>query len=164
VSRAKPPKVLVRYDFPDWDVVLVVPDLRGFHSEREVNLFKEYCPIDVEEVRELCHIILMKMLPSVLEKDLDDFGESIFRIQRIGFKRVEIDQYGDLIWGLLERASDLTKAVGMSSTGPTVYAITDTNKRDLIDLFKEYFEERGLRCDVTVTKAKNDGAEIFLNP
>jgi beta-ribofuranosylaminobenzene 5'-phosphate synthase len=163
-SKAKPPVVLARYDFPSWDIVLAIPDLSGFYGRREVNLFKEFCPIALDDVRELCHITLMKLMPAVLEEDLDEFGNAVYRIQRIGFKRIEINQYGDLIWDLLDCASDVTKAVGMSSTGPTVYGVVDTNKRDLEMLFKEYFKERGINCEVITTKAKNCGAEVFYNP
>ncbi len=159
-SKAKPAPVLVRYDFPDWKVVLAIPNMRGFYGRREVDLFKKFCPIPVEEVRELCHLILMKVLPSIVECDLDEFGRAIYRIQQIGFKRIEVDMYGDLIRGAIDFVSDLTKAVGMSSTGPAMYAVTDSNSRDIKKSFEEYFRDRGLNCDTMKTRAKNSGAEI----
>ncbi len=156
-SKAKPAPVIARHNFPeDWSVILAVPDLRGFYSAREVNLFQENCPIPLKDVRELCHLILMKMLPAVVEKDLDSFGFAVRRIQQIGFKKVEVDQYGDLISGCFE----ISDCVGMSSTGPTVYAITDTNARSLANQLKSYFNEKDLDCEVLITQAKNRGAEI----
>ncbi len=159
-SKARPAPVLARYDFPDWRVVVAVPDLTGFHGIREVHLFKEVCPIKIEEVRELCHVILMKMLPAVVEEDLDGFGDAVWRVQRLGFKRAEVERYGDLIRGALERVSDYTRAVGMSSTGPAVYAVTDSNAKEIANVLESYFEERGLNCETVITKAKNTGAEI----
>lgn len=52
-----------------------------------MNIFQEYCPIPLREVQQLSHLILMKMMPSVLEKDLDAFGETVNTIQNMGFKK-----------------------------------------------------------------------------
>ena len=161
-SKAKPAPVIARYDFPDWDVVIAIPDLTGFYGTEEVDLFRNICPIPLEEVRELCHLILMKMLPAVVEEDLDELGDAIWRIQHLGFKKAEIDRYGDLIRNALAYIGDTTKAVGMSSTGPAIYAITDSNARDIAKDLKLFFEDLGLRCETTITKAKNSGAEIFI--
>ncbi len=155
-SKAKPPKVIARHDFPDWEIVLAIPDLKGFYGRREVDLFQKNCPIPIEEVRELCHLILMKLLPGVVEGDLDEFAYAIRRIQEIGFKRVEVEQYGDLIKGCF----DLHECVGMSSTGPAVYAITDSNAKAIARDLRSYFNDRGFECDVVITKARNRGAEV----
>ena len=159
-SKAKPPRVLVRYDFPDWKVVVVVPDLKGFYGEREVNLFQKFCPIPVEDVRKLCHVILMKLLPSVVENDLDNFGEAVKIIQRLGFKKVEVHQYGDLIWGIMDQ---FDYPIGMSSTGPAVYTVVDTNAKSVGRELKGYFEEKGFDAHVYITNADNFGAEIFYS-
>ncbi len=161
-SRAKPAPVIARLDFPNWDIVIAIPELSGFYGVREVNLFKEVCPIPLEDVRELCHLILIKLLPSVAEGDLDEFGDAIWRIQNIGFKKAEIDRYGDLIRSAFNCVADETKAVGMSSTGPAVYAITDSNAKSIAENLKSYFNERGLNCETVITKAKNSGAEISV--
>ncbi len=158
-SRAPPPPVLARYDFPDWEVVLAVPELSGYFGEKEVDLFQKYCPISLGEVKTLAHIILMKILPAVVEKDLDEFSEGISRIQHIGFKRVEIEQYGDLIWGVIDSVRDRV-AVGMSSTGPSIYAITDTNSRSISKDLASAFKEKGFECETIITKANNFGAKI----
>jgi beta-ribofuranosylaminobenzene 5'-phosphate synthase len=155
-SRAKPAPIIARHSFPDWDVVLAIPDLRGFYGGREVNLFQENCPIPLEDVRELSHIILMKLLPSVVEADLDEFSKAIARIQQLGFKKVEIDQYDDLIRECIE----IVECAGMSSTGPTVYAVTDSNARDVARDFERYFAERGYSCETIITGARNRGADI----
>ncbi len=159
-SKAKPAPVIVRHEFPDWDIVIAVPELAGFYGVREINLFREVCPIPLEDVREICHLILMKLLPAVVEKDLDEFGNAIWRIQNLGFKKAEIDRYGDLIRSALNCVSDDTKAIGMSSTGPAIYAITDSNAKGIARALKSYFNEKGLSCETIITKAKNSGAEI----
>ncbi|RLI79275.1 hypothetical protein DRP04_09350 [Archaeoglobales archaeon] len=155
-SKAKPGPIISRLEFPEWDVVLATPDLTGFFGRREVNLFQNYCPIPLQDVRKLCHVILMNLLPGVAEVDLDEVSKAIGEIQRIGFKRIEIEQYGDLIKGCLE----LSECCGMSSTGPTVYAFTDTNSKGIAREFKGYFRDRGFECETLVTKARNRGAKI----
>ncbi len=156
-SRAKPAPLIARLDFPDWKVVLAIPELKGFYGRSEVNLFREVCPIPLKDVRELCHVILMKLLPAVAEEDLDEFGWAISRIQRLGFKRAEIERYGNLIWRAFDSVGE--NAVGMSSTGPTIYAVTDSNAKDIARTLRSFFEEEGLSCETMITKAKNSGAE-----
>ncbi len=155
-SKAKPAPMIARLDFPDWDIVLATPDLKGFFGEREVNLFQESCPVPLEDVREICHLILMKILPAVAEADLDELGEALRRIQELGFKRAEVEQYGELIKGCF----DFADCIGMSSTGPTVYAITDSNAREIERSLKSYFNEKGFDCRTLITKARNRGVEI----
>ncbi|MCP5109524.1 MAG: DUF98 domain-containing protein, partial [bacterium] len=64
----EPPPVLARHDFPDWDILVMVPLGEGASGLREVTLFKVVCPVPIDEVRRLCHIVLMQMLPAVMEK------------------------------------------------------------------------------------------------
>ncbi len=162
-SKAKPAPVIARHEFPDWDIVVAVPDLTGFYGIKEINLFKDVCPIPLDEVRELCHLILMKLLPAVVEEDLDEFGDAIWRIQHLGFKKAEIDRYGDLIRNALDYVGNFTKATGMSSTGPAIYAITDSNARCIAKDIELFFEDREIGCETLITRAKNSGAEIFVD-
>lgn len=155
-SKAKPAPIIARLDFPDWDIVLAIPELKGVFGDAEVNLFQKSCPVPLEDVREICHLILMKMLPAVAEKDLDSFGEAVKKIQELGFKKVEVEQYGELI----KNCFDIADCIGMSSTGPAVYAITDSNAKTLEKDLKNYFTEWGFKCKTIVTRARNRGAEI----
>lgn len=163
-SKASPPPVISRQDFPPWKIVVVTPELSGFSGADEVSLFEKHCPVPIEDVRKISHLILMKMIPSVMESDLDDFGDSLWEIQSLGFKKIEIDQYGSLIWDPLQNLRELTPAVGMSSTGPTVYAITDTdaNAKDIQKYAVNYFQDKGLDCEKIITTARNRGADIEI--
>ena len=64
------PPVVARHDFPsDWRILLAIPDLpAGASGTRETDIFRNHCPVPVEEVRELCHEILMRMLPGIVRK------------------------------------------------------------------------------------------------
>ena len=156
-SKVPPPPLISRLDFPKWKIFLAVPGSKGFYGHKEVNLFQENCPIPLDEVRELAHIILMKLLPSVVEEDIQTFGDALWRIQHLGFKKTEINQYGEKIWGLMREARDVFPAVGMSSTGPTVYCISDSGTRNDLE---SIINEAEMDFAVYETVARNRGADI----
>ena len=84
-SHVPPGPVLFRRDFPDWPIVLAIPNTKGAHDAEEVDIFKKFCPIPLAEVQEICHVILMQMLPALIEEDLENFGKAINHIQTYRF-------------------------------------------------------------------------------
>lgn len=160
-SFASPAPLITRYDFPeDWNIILAIPNVpAGASGPKEVNIFQKYCPIPLEEVQKLSHILLMKMMPAVVEADISSFGESINQIQNIGFKKVELELQHPLISALIENMRSAGAAgVGMSSFGPTVYAITDNNSKEILQVAQDTMKEVGGK--LIVTKAQNSGAII----
>jgi beta-ribofuranosylaminobenzene 5'-phosphate synthase len=159
-SKASPPPILARYDFPrDWKVILVIPNvMKNVSGEKEVNIFQEYCPIPVDEVQRLSHLLLMKMMPAVLEKDLDGFGEAVNSIQNIGFKKVENQLQKPVIGEIMQLLRDAgAPGVGMSSFGPTIYAVTD-NAQDIVSAAGDALEDIG--GNIIETRAQNNGAVV----
>lgn len=160
-STASPAPLITRHDFPeDWNIILAIPDVpAGASGPKEVNIFQKYCPIPLIEVQKLSHILLMKMMPAVVEKDITAFGDSVNEIQKVGFKKIELELQHQLINELIENMrSECAAGVGMSSFGPTVYAITDTNEKNISKVAKSTMKEIG--GQVIVTKAQNNGAII----
>ncbi|GAB4317823.1 MAG: beta-ribofuranosylaminobenzene 5'-phosphate synthase [Methanobacteriaceae archaeon] len=160
-SSASPPPVIAHYDFPeDWKIILAIPQIDDRVSGlKEVNIFQEYCPIPLNEVEKLSHLILMKMMPSVVENDLDSFGFAVNHIQELGFKKVELKLQNPIIGEIMENIRNSGAAgVGMSSFGPTIYAVTDTNHRNILKVAKQSMESVG--GNVILTKAQNKGAVI----
>jgi beta-ribofuranosylaminobenzene 5'-phosphate synthase len=155
-SRGVPPApILCQRNFPDWDIVLAIPPTKGAHDLYEKDMFAKICPIPLNEVEKLSHIILMQMLPALAEEDLDTFGKAVNSIQEIGFKRREVELQPTargLIDALLAGGA---AGAGLSSFGPTVYAITD-QPRKVEAAVKSYDKD----CIVIKTKARNKGAEI----
>ncbi|HIE30941.1 MAG TPA: beta-ribofuranosylaminobenzene 5'-phosphate synthase [Methanosarcinales archaeon] len=160
-SKSPPAPILFQHPFPDWEIVLAIPDARGAHDDKEVDIFEQECPIPLHEVQELSHIILMETLPSVVEEDIESFGDSINRIQNTGFKRREIALQRPEIPRIIELMQENTCGAGMSSFGPVVYGITD-NKRDAgnaMRLVREFLDETTGGCSI-VTHASNSGADV----
>ena len=160
-SKALPAPLITRYDFPeDWNIILAIPNvLAGASGPKEVNIFQKYCPIPLKEVQKLSHILLMKMMPAVVEADISSFGDSINQIQNIGFKKVELELQHPLISTLIRNMRYAgAVGVGMSSFGPTVYAITDNNSKEISKVAQDTIKEVGGK--LIVTKAQNSGAII----
>ncbi|HOI57126.1 MULTISPECIES: beta-ribofuranosylaminobenzene 5'-phosphate synthase [unclassified Methanoculleus] len=156
-----PPPVLARHRFPeDWRILLVTPEVgAGAHGGREVDIFRTHCPVPLEEVRELCHEVLMRMIPGLVEHDLDLFGSAVNRTQALGFKKVEVAMQHPVVSSLLEAMVQAGAAgAGLSSFGPTVYAVGDTDMQDAAGAATEVLGDGG--GSVILTKARNCGANV----
>lgn len=160
----RPPPVLMRHDFPrDWRILLATPALpEGVSGTREQEIFRACCPVPLEEVRTLCHEVLMRMLPGIAEKDLDLFGTSVNAIQSLGFKKIELSFQPREVTGLLETMRMAGAAgAGMSSFGPTLYAIGDTGMQDIERATQSYLQEIGGGTTL-LTSARNSGAVVRI--
>jgi len=156
-----PAPIIVRHDFPDWTIVLAIPNLHGASDRREVEIFQKQCPLPLNEIQELCHVILMEMLPAVVEDDIESFGRSIDQVQTVGFKRLELELQpfcAQLAQFMRENGA---VGAGMSSFGPVVYGITDGT--GLQQAVQSYLNDT-IGGKVRAVKAQNTGAyvqEIF---
>lgn len=150
-----PAPILLDYTFPDWDIVLAIPPLKGAHDLYEKDIFAKECPIPLHEVEELSHVIMMQMLPSILENDLETFGRAVNTIQEVGFKRRELNLQPGARKLINVMRDAGAPGAGMSSFGPTVYAITD-KPGPVISAVEHDCPD----CAVIRTKARNTGAEI----
>jgi beta-ribofuranosylaminobenzene 5'-phosphate synthase len=156
--------VLVRHEFPDdWRILLATPALpEGASGTRELEIFRSCCPVPVDEVRTLCHEVLMRMLPGIAEKDIEQFGTSVNTIQSLGFKKIELSFQPQEVSGLLDTMRDAGAAgAGMSSFGPTLYAIGDTNMQEVERAAQSYLREIGGGTTL-LTSARNSGAAVRI--
>ena len=156
-GKYHPAPMIARHDFPDWTIVLAIPNLHGASDRREVDIFKQKCPLPLTEIQELCHVILMEMLPAVVERDIESFGRSIDRVQTLGFKRLELELQpfcARLVRFMRENGA---LGAGMSSFGPVVYGITDNTQ--LQTAVQRYLNET-IGGEVHAVKAQNSGAHV----
>ncbi len=162
-GSANPALTISRYNIPEnWRFVLVIPNVKpGAHGEDEVKIFKNYTPIPREEVNEVSHQILMKVLPGILKNDLKCFGEGLKRIQSIGFKKIEISLQHQIVRDILMFFENYgVKAYGMSSFGPSVIGITETDAE--AEKLKKSVEEftKDIGGHYYICKPNNNGAKI----
>ena len=160
----RPPPVIVRHEFPaDWRILLAMPNLpAGVSGMKETDIFKTHCPVPLDEVRTLCHEILMRMLPGIIGKDLELFGSSVNVIQGLGFKKVELCLQPKEIPALIEiMRSSGAACAGMSSFGPTVYAIDDTDMLGIEQAVQSFMNDHG-GGSTLITSARNKGASVRI--
>ncbi|HII06246.1 MAG TPA: DUF98 domain-containing protein [Methanotrichaceae archaeon] len=156
-----PPPVIMQADLPSsWKFLLAMPNIpKGAHGRNELDVFGTFCPVPRDEVQELCRQVMVRMMPSVMEGDLDNFGNAVNRIQELGFKKVEVGLQHPLIQRLMEEMRSAGAAgAGLSSFGPTVYAVTDSGSRDIESAAREVMRDVG--GEVIVTRSRNSGARL----
>ena len=157
------PPLLLCHPFPDWELLIVIPRCTHISGKTEIQLFKTLCPQPRATAEQLSHLILLKLLPAIFEKDRHAFGSAINDIQTFGWKKVEIDAQG----GILQRTLDFLRdngaiGAGVSSWGPAIFAVGD----DLLTLkgkteaFLQTLPESGT-C--FITNANNVGAQVKVS-
>jgi beta-ribofuranosylaminobenzene 5'-phosphate synthase len=147
-------------DFPDWDILLCVPTGQGMAGIHEVQIFKIICPVPLEEVRIICYLTLLKMLPAIAERDLESFGLAVEESQKYGFKEFKFRaQSYDIL-----KCKDCLKqnggiGVGMSSWGPTLFTFGE----DLIELKEktQRFLKNNMCGTCFITHANNSGIKVL---
>ena len=99
------------------------------------------------------------MIPGLVEHDLDLFGSAINRTQALGFKKVEVAMQHPVVLALLEALVQAGAAgAGLSSFGPTVYAVGDTDMQSVARAATEVLGDCG--GSVLLTRARNCGASV----
>ena len=157
-GKVTPPPLLIRCDFPDWDILIVTPDCNQISGEIEVNLFKTLCPQPEYTASRLSHLILMKMIPAIFEADLHSFCDAINQIQTFGWKRVEIDAQGVVLQNTIDfLLKNGALGAGVSSWGPAIFAFSETMD-ELYQHTKHFLRSNHGNC--FITKADNFGASI----
>jgi len=157
-----PPPVIARHEFPtDWKILLAIPNQpAGANGGPEADIFRTRCPVPLDEVRALTHEVLMRMLPGLVERDLDLFGSAINTVQGLGFKKVELGLQPPVVHGLLDTLKRAGAAgAGMSSFGPAVYAIGDTDMKAMERAARTYMDASG-GGTALITTARNSGAAV----
>ena len=165
-SKAQPAPVLVRYAFPeDWLFVIAIPHIhRGVHGEEEIRVFKERCPIDAAYVGKACRIVLMKLLPALLERNIENFGSGLTELQDSGFASATKDLMHPVVRRCIQfMLKKGAYGAGQSSFGPSTFGLVqgEDEAGKLRDLVADFLEETS-KGDVFYTSANNRGATIKI--
>ncbi|MFX1488964.1 MAG: beta-ribofuranosylaminobenzene 5'-phosphate synthase [Promethearchaeota archaeon] len=162
-ASTNPALTISRHNIPEnWRFVLVIPNVKkGAFGDEEIRVFKNYAPIPQDEVNEVSHQIIMKIMPGILKNDLLCFGEGLKRIQNIGFKKIEIELQHDIVKSLLTFFKEFgLKAYGMSSFGPSVIGIVESDS-EAEELLKEVQKnQKNGGGHIYICKPNNAGARI----
>jgi beta-RFAP synthase len=166
--------VLARLEVPAaWRVLVVQDDTaRGLHGSAEVQALQQLPPFGRERAADLCHQVLMKMLPSLAEARFEPFAQAVSDVQRSIGDYFAPAQSGSMytspaVARLMQwiAASGLPAGVGQSSWGPTAFAFvaSSADGQRLLDQARAagVLEPR-LQCHLVA--ARNRGATLESHP
>ncbi len=165
------PPVIFHQPFPkDWLFVVAIPNVkRGFTDEEEIPAFEQLSPMPAKDVGKICHLIIMRLLPSLIERDIKNFGNALTQIQNIvGEYFIEV-QGGRYSSSIAKECTDyLLKlgayGVGQSSWGPTFYGLVQGEETAIkLKSSVQVFLDERLGGQVFYVRANNRGAYIKLS-
>lgn len=143
------PPILFHSPLPEpWKVVLAIPAQgRLTHGDEERELFRTLCPLPAAEAAESARLAFLKVLPAILEGDLEAFGDGLEAMQRLGMKRVQLERQNHVVHETLTEMRRLgLRGVGMSSWGPTLFGFSASGRdadRAVIRSLEEFGAARG---------------------
>ncbi|MCC7464195.1 MAG: hypothetical protein IT480_17255 [Gammaproteobacteria bacterium] len=127
------PPILFHRDFPtSWKVVLAIPkEGRRVHGDEELELFRTLAPVPASEAAQSARLTLLKVMPAVMEEDLEGFSDGLEAIQRLGWKKIQFSRQNQVVHDTVAEMRRLgLKAVGMTSWGPTLFGICDASEAE----------------------------------
>ncbi len=159
--------MVVQQSFPDdWPIVVVTPErLAGLAGQRETHAFSTMTPTPDSVTGRLCELTLLGLLPAVIERDLDTFGDALYEMQQVVGQCFAAAQGGVYADPMLERIVGCiresgVRGVGQSSWGPTVYAVTP-NEQVADEIARRVRDRFDLAdTEVRVTWADNQGSSL----
>lgn len=157
----------IRLEFPEeWAFAVAYPKEEiGPDDETEKKLFERIKPMEQARCREMSHVLVNRLLPALVEREVTDFGEALTIFQRL------VGEYFSGLQGGVFRSSkavDVLKGlgalgVGQSSWGPAVYGLfSDWSEAE--SAATRASKQLGKEWVVFAAKAVNRGAQVSVLP
>lgn len=166
------PPLLAHYDFPSsWKIIMLMDQTRqGVHGGEEISAFTDLPIFPSTHSQAICHLTLMKLLPALVEKQIDPFGQAITEIQTLigdHFAPAQGGRYtSSSVTKLLHYAQKLDHAgIAQSSWGPTgCIFVEDDSATELLAKISQYIEQENLSTiSVSIANANLNGANIEIS-
>jgi beta-ribofuranosylaminobenzene 5'-phosphate synthase len=162
-----PPIVVWRQDFPeDWCFVVAVPEAaQGLSGHGEEGVFVSIEP-SVRISEEVCRLTQGQLMPALIERDIERFGEALTAIDEKNgeyFAALQGGVHGDDRVGRTVRATLEAGAlgVGQSSWGPAIYGLVrERDASSVAETLSRRLLQDGRRSSVSVSRARNRRARI----
>ena len=176
-ADGRPAPLLARVALPaDWRVLLVLdPGAHGLSGRAEREAIASLPPLPRSQAADICHQVLMRVLPGAADGDFAAFAAGVTQVQRVLGRHFAPAQQGSgyvspavgrAIEALSQAAGgDAGAAVGQSSWGPTGFAVLPSQalaEAMLVRLRAQGDLDPALECHVTT--ARDHGAEILDRP
>ncbi|MFH0860388.1 MAG: beta-ribofuranosylaminobenzene 5'-phosphate synthase family protein [Candidatus Altiarchaeota archaeon] len=167
MSASLPPVTFHR-DFPkDWEFIVVVPKVgKGFHGLKELEAFANIVPASERTASRISWLLQMRMLPSLVEEDIQAFGKSLVEIDRLVGSYFKGEQSGIYMGDATSDLVDFLLGIGcygagQSSWGPTVYALTEKKDSNRIaGGVEKFLKLKRIPAKAFVAAADNKGAIV----
>ena len=130
LNTTKCPPLIYRQPFPsEWRFIVAVPNLReGLSNSEENHAFDRLTKMPAEDAGQICRLIMLKLLPSLAEHDIESFGIALTKIQIITGNHFAQAQGGTYASPAAVECIEFLKkvgtyGVGQSSWGPALYGV-----------------------------------------
>jgi beta-ribofuranosylaminobenzene 5'-phosphate synthase len=167
VKKESFPTAIFRQPFPrDWGFVVAIPNVKkGLSKDEETVAFAGLAPMSAEAAGKMCRLTMMKLLPSLIERDIKSFGEALTQIQKViggYFAEAQGGTYSSQTAAegiaLLQKLG--AYGAGQSSWGPTFYGLTQKDEAKEIQLKVQAFLSESVGGQVFTSKSNNRGAYV----
>lgn len=162
------PPLILQTPFPeDWKFVVAIPNIKkGLAMTEEKDAFKNIKTMPSDVVGKICWLTMMKLLPSLIDCDIVNFGDALTKIQIVVgnfFADVQGGTFSSFVSKkIIDFMSDSgAYGVGQSSWGPAVYGLVkdEIQAKNLESAVNFFLQDNG-GGRVFVAKANNQGAII----
>ena len=135
---------------------------KGLSGKQEKDAFRGIIPGLEKNAADISRLVLMKLLPSLLERDIEGFGFAVTEIdKKTGeyYKEIPQDETAAMI---MQHMIGLgAHGAGQSSWGPAVYGLIEKKyAAGLENEIKEFLSENKIAGKVFAAEADNKGAVI----
>lgn len=163
------PPMIHHSDIPEnWQFLICVPDINtGFSGQKETNAFKDVGLPSVDLIGEVSRLVLMQMIPSVMEQDIEAFGESITKLDILFGNHWAPVQGGTYSHPRIEECVNKllelgAYGAGQSSWGPAIYGLVEGEHQAkvLAEEMNTYLNTRPNSGTLFITSVDNQGAKI----
>jgi beta-RFAP synthase len=163
------PPLIHRSSVPDdWLFIVCIPDINtGFSGQKETNAFNKLDPPPSELISSVSRLVLMKMIPSISERNIEVFGDSVTKLDTMFgdyWTKIQGGTYshpriGECVNKLLDLGA---YGAGQSSWGPALYGLVEgpTQARSIADEMEEFLNDGDDKGTVFITEVDNQGAII----
>lgn len=164
------PRVTFQHSLPQaWRFVIAIPHTTpGISGESEQRAFDALPATPASLAEKISRLVLIKMLPSIIDQDILNFGAALTEVQRLVgdcFAEIQGGRFANnssdrTISFFLERGAC---GAGQSSWGPAVYALVDgtATARQLEEETRKFLQSLGGGTTLAVP-VDNNGAQIAV--
>ena len=171
-APGRPAPLLARVPLPEaWRVVLVLePGRSGLSGSQEKQALAALAPLPQTLAADLCHQVLMRVLPGAADAQFEPFAAGITRLQRVlgahfapaqGGQAYTSAAVGRVVQWMADTAGPAAATSGQSSWGPTGFVIVPSVElADRLVQAAQWAKVVGPGLRLQVVRGRNHGAVL----